>query len=225
MNWRTYCAAVALSVSAATSAGAADMNRVVLPMTGGTSGPDILGTIAKPIQGQRFGESLTRAREDATHSPAMQRMIGAARTLSPMQQMMFVQRVVSSNIHWISDATEWGQHDYWASAAQTLSRGAGDGEDRAIVKFQALRALGFNNSDLFLTMARDRVGGAETVLTVRKNGHFYVFDDDGSAPFLAEQRRYEFEPVISFGLYGAWVHARPKTIAVAARTPTALARP
>jgi predicted transglutaminase-like cysteine proteinase len=223
MNWRTCCASVALSVAASTGAGAADMNRSLVPVTKAASGPDMLGTIAKPIQGQRFGDSLARAREDATHSPAMQRLIAAARALPPMQQMEFVQRAVTSNIHWISDATEWGQHDYWASAAQTLSRGAGDMEDRAILKLQALRALGFNNSDLFLTLARDRVGGAETVLTVRKDGHFYLFDDSGSAPFPVEQRRYEFQPVISFGLYGAWVHTRPQTIAVASKAVTALA--
>jgi predicted transglutaminase-like cysteine proteinase len=188
------------------------------------AGPDMLGTSAVAIHAERFGDSLKRAREDASHSPTMQRMVAAARPLAPLQQLAFVQQVVNSRIHWISDATQWGQHDYWASAAQTLSRGAGDMEDRAIVKLQALRALGFNKSDLFLTLARDRVGGPLTVVTVRSGGHYYVLDDTGGSPFAVEQRRFELEPIISFGLYGAWVHVRPTAIASAGARTATLAR-
>jgi hypothetical protein len=38
-------------------------------------------------------------------------------------------------------------------------------------------------------------------------------DDTGAPPFLAEARRFEFQPVMSFGMYGAWVHVRPATAA------------
>ena len=173
------------------------------------SAPNMLGTQAVPISASRFSDSLRRAREDATASPALQGLIAQARRFPRLQQMAFVQSAVTANIRWISDATEWGQHDYWASASQTLSRHAGDAKNRAIVKFQALRALGFSNSDLFLTLARDRVGGPLTVLTVRSGGRYYVMDDTGAPPFLAESRRFEFQPVMSFGMYGAWVHVRP----------------
>jgi predicted transglutaminase-like cysteine proteinase len=173
------------------------------------NGPDMLGTHAVMIRADRFSDSLKRAREDASASPLLQRLVAPARALSPLQQIAFVQRAVTSGIHWLSDATEWGQHDYWASASQTLERGAGDAKNRAIVKLQALRALGFNNSDLFLTLARDRVGGPLTVLTVRSGGHFYVVDDTGGPPFMVEARRLEFQPLMSFGMYGAWVHVPP----------------
>ena len=176
------------------------------------SGPDMLGTRAVPITAERFADYLKRAREDASSSPLLQRLIVPARRLPPLQKIAFVQRAVTANIRWISDATQWGQHSYWASALQTLSKGAGDTEDRAIVKMQALRALGFNNSDLFLTLARDRVGGPMTVLTVRTGGRYYIVDDTGGPPYQAEERRFEFEPIMSFGMYGAWVHAGPSTI-------------
>jgi predicted transglutaminase-like cysteine proteinase len=158
---------------------------------------------------------LRRAHEDASNSPLLQRLIGPARRLSPIQQIGYVQRAISSAIRWESDATQWGEHDYWASASQTLTQGAGDMEDRAIVKLQALRALGFNPNDLFLTLARDRVGGPETVLSVRLGGHYYILDDTGGAPFLVEQRRFEFQPVMSFGWNGAWLHTRPMVTAAA----------
>jgi predicted transglutaminase-like cysteine proteinase len=173
------------------------------------NGPDMLGTRAIMIRADRFSDSLKRAREDASTSPLLQQLVAPARFLPPLQKITFVQSAVTSGIHWLSDATEWGQHDYWASASQTLARGAGDAKNRAIVKLQALRALGFDNSDLFLTLARDRVGGPLTVLTVRSGGHYYVVDDTGGPPFLVESRRLEFQPLMSFGMYGAWVHVSP----------------
>jgi predicted transglutaminase-like cysteine proteinase len=173
--------------------------------------PALLETTAVPIRADRFGESLQRAHEDASRSPLLQRLITPARGFTPLQQIGYVQHAVATAIRWESDATQWGQHDYWATASQTLERGAGDMEDRAIVKMQALRALGFSSGDLFLTLARDRVGGPETVLTVRSGGHYYVLDDTGGTPFPIEQRRFEFQPIISFGWNGAWMHIRPTT--------------
>ena len=185
-----------------------------------TAAPNMLGTIALPIRADRFADSLKRAREDDSRLPALQALIAPARSLPPLQQIAFVQRAVTGSIRWISDATEWGQHDYWASASQTLAHGAGDAKNRAIVKLHALRALGFSNSDLFLTLARDRVGGPITVLTVRSGGRYYVVDDTGGTPFPVEERRNEFQPIISFGMYGAWIHSHPTTIAAAvAGTP------
>lgn len=139
----------------------------------------------------------------------MQQLIAPARRLNRFQQMAYVQTRVTRNIRWVSDATEWGQHDYWATATETLAHGAGDEEDRAIVKLQALRALGFSSQDLFLTLARDRVGGPITVLMARLYGHYWVLDDTGGAPYLVESRRLEFQPVLSFGWNGAWVHSQP----------------
>ena len=112
----------------------------------------------------------------------MQRLVAPARGLSREQQMAYVQAAVTRNIRWMSDATEWGRHDYWASAAETLEHGAGDMENRAIVKMQALRTLGFPARDLYMTMGRDKVGGPITVLMVRLGRRFYVLDDLGGAP-------------------------------------------
>ena len=217
MDARTCLGALVMGVAAlapATAAAAQSRGQLPIVITR-TAGPNILGTSAIPIRADRFSDSLKRAREDASALPALQRLIAPARILPPLQKIAFVQRAVSANIRWISDATEWGQHDYWASARQTLAHGAGDGKNRAIVKLQALRALGFNNSDLFLTLARDRVGGPLTVLTVRTGGRYYVVDDTGAPPFPVEQRRLEFQPVMSFGMYGAWVHVQPMTATIA----------
>jgi predicted transglutaminase-like cysteine proteinase len=172
------------------------------------AGPNMVGTATTLIRADRFGGSWANAMQDASQSPLLQRLVAPARQMAPGEKLRYVQSRVHTSIRWISDATEWGKHDYWATAAQTLSHGAGDMEDRAIVKMHALRALGFNPNDLFLTLARDRVGGPITVLTARLNGRYFILDDTGGAPFLVDSRRNEFEPVLSFGWNSAWVHRR-----------------
>ena len=219
-RWGALLLASAVLVPAASAAAAAPASKAP---TFVVAAPDMLGTRAVPIRADRFSDSLKRAREDASASPLLQRLVAPARQMPPLQKMAFIQGAVTRSIHWISDATEWGQHDYWASASQTLAHGAGDAKNRAIVKLHALRALGFKNSDLFLTLARDRVGGPQTVLTVRSGGRYYVMDDTGGRPFTVEERSQEFQPLMSFGMYGAWVHVPPTNIAFSRPAPTNIA--
>jgi len=210
-----FCAgaaiAAALALTAASGATAAGapvigLRPAIAPRA--SLGPDMLGTVAVSIHADRFTGSLSNALQDTSSSPILQGMIAPARSLTPFQQLAYVQSHVNNSIRWISDATEWGLHDYWATASQTLAHGAGDMEDRAIVKMHALKALGFRPENLFLTMARDRVGGPITVLTVRMNGHYIILDDTGGAPFDANTRHSEFQPILSFGWTGAWAHTR-----------------
>ena len=169
--------------------------------------PDLFGTVALPVRADRYAAGWRRAARDASFLPSMQRLVAPARGLAREQQIAYVQAAVTRNVRWISDATEWGLHDYWASAAETLQHGAGDMEDRAIVKMQALRTLGFPARDLYLTMGRDKVGGPITVLLVRLGHRFYVLDDLGGAPIPAD-RREGFEPMITLGYNGSWIHGR-----------------
>jgi predicted transglutaminase-like cysteine proteinase len=167
--------------------------------------PDLFGTIALPVRADRYAAGWQRASLDASSLPLMQRLVAPARGLSREQQIAYIQAAVTRDIHWMSDATEWGRHDYWASAAETLEHGAGDMENRAIVKMQALRTLGFPKRDLYMTMGRDAVGGPITVLMVRLGWRFYVLDDLGGSP-IPDDRRRGFEPMLTLGSDMAWIH-------------------
>ena len=184
--------------------------------------PDLFGTVALPVRADRYAAGWRRAARDASFLPSMQRLVAPARGLAREQQMAYVQAAVTRNVRWISDATEWGLHDYWASAAETLQHGAGDMEDRAIVKMQALRTLGFPTRDLYLTMGRDKVGGPITVLLARVGQRFYVLDDLGGAPIAAD-RRQGFEPMITLGHNSSWIHGR--RVASNRRVATAIGSP
>jgi predicted transglutaminase-like cysteine proteinase len=183
--------------------------------------PNLFGSVALRIRAERFDDEWERARRDASNLPAMQQLVAPARFLTPDRQLGYVQTAVNQRIRWMSDATLRGRHDYWASAAETLAAGAGDMEDRAILKMQALRALGFPSRDLYLTLGRDRADGPETVLIVRLAGRYYVLDDTGAPPYPPEHTT-QFTPVVTFGFGATWVHAFPKvpapTVAAAAST-------
>jgi len=185
--------------------------------------PDLFGTVALPVRADRYAAGWRRASLDASAHPSMQRLVAPARGLSRDQQIAYIQAAVTRSVRWISDATEWGRHDYWASAAQTLQHGAGDMEDRAIVKMQALRSLGFPTRDLYLTMGRDKVGGPITVLLVRLGARFLVLDDLGGAPIAAD-RRHGFEPMVTLGHNASWIHGRRVARAKQAVVATASAR-
>lgn len=167
--------------------------------------PDLFGTVALPVKAERYLDGWERARRDASALPSMRMLVAPARTFTRDQQIAYVQSAVNRTVRWMSDATEYGHHDYWASAAETLQHGAGDMEDRAILKMQALRTLGFPQRDLYLTLGKDKVGGPITVLIVRSGRRLYVLDDLGGAP-IPSDRREGFEPMVTLGYGGSWIH-------------------
>ncbi|HUE78188.1 MAG TPA: transglutaminase-like cysteine peptidase [Sphingomicrobium sp.] len=195
---------------------------IIVTANGPPLSPDLFGTVAVPVRIERYAAGWRRAALDASRLPSMLRLVAPARTLGRDQQVAYIQAAVTRRIRWISDATEWGQHDYWASAAETLQHGAGDMEDRAIVKMQALRTLGFAPRDLYLTIGRDKVGGQITVLLARVGRKVYVLDDLGGSPILAD-RRQGFEPMLTLGHNVSWIHGR--RVAQANRTGVATGAP
>ncbi len=176
-----------------------------VPSQGPAVPPSFFGTVAVPISARRFWPDWERARMDASGLPQMQRLVAPAKKLSHRKRIAFVQSAVARIIGWRSDATQYGRHDYWASAAETLASRRGDAEDRAILKLQALRSLGIPTSDLYLTLGRDAVGGPITVLIIRDGANFLVLDDTGGPPY-APTWRPEFRPVLTFGYGASWVH-------------------
>ena len=166
--------------------------------------PNLFGTIALPVHAERFYADWERARRDASTLPEMQRLIAPARGLSPDRQVAFVQAAVTRQIQWMSSATLWGQHIYWASAAETLHKGAGDMINAPSSRSGASRAR-HPDRDLYMTIGRDMVGGPITVLLVRLGSRVYVLDDTGGAPYATEHRP-EFEPMLTFGYGAFWIH-------------------
>ena len=174
----------------------------------GNARPDVFGTVTLPARADRFQARWNHASARARPSAALDRLVAPARGRDALSQLGYVQSTVNRMIKWRSDATQYGEQDYWARADETLASKLGDNEDLAIVKLQALKALGFRSSDLYLTMGRDAVQGpSHAVLLVRTNGRFYALDDTGDRPVATDQKG-GFTPMITFGSSATWVHGK-----------------
>jgi predicted transglutaminase-like cysteine proteinase len=172
-----------------------------------TPAPDLFGTVALPAPAMPMAAKWAKVRAFEPSS-SIQSLVEPVVGLDRPRQMLFVQSVVQRTLRYREDLPTWGEADYWASAAETLSRGGGDCEDLAIVKYQALLALGFAPGDLVLSVGRDLARGDHALLLVREGGGWWVLDDKYPRPVRSEDMK-GFEPVMSFsGASAQWLHGR-----------------
>jgi predicted transglutaminase-like cysteine proteinase len=105
----------------------------------------------------------------------------------------WINRAVNLSIKPMSDWTQYGYAQFWASPFQTLGSGAGDCKDYAIVKYAALRQLGIAPSDLRLVIVRDGLRQAEhEILAVRYEQNWLILDNLTMAMLNAEQIRHYY---------------------------------
>lgn len=174
--------------------------------------PDLFGTVTLPTSGGLWAQKWQKIASDRHMPSGLQDIVRPAQGLTKIQQLAVIQTEVDRRIGWRSDGTSYGERDYWATAAETLAQGAGDDEDRAILKYQALRALGWKAHELYLILGRDAVRGPYTLLAARANGRFWLLEDRGSE-IVAADRRTGFTPMVSFGAGRSWIHGRRRTAA------------
>jgi predicted transglutaminase-like cysteine proteinase len=143
----------------------------------------------------------------------------------PVARLAVVQSEVTHRVHWRRDLDTYRVSDYWAQAGETLSRGAGDSEDIAVLKMQILKAAGFPARDIYLSIGRDRERGADTILLVRVGSEFYSLDDREPRPLPARAQR-QFTPIFTLGKNSAWIHgSRVATRSSARASRVSLTRP
>lgn len=178
--------------------------------------PDAFGT-ATVNAGVTFYDARFRrvAAADSEH-PLVVALADELRGLSPMDQLAKVHSAVNQRVRWAHDLDTVKVGDLWANAGETLERGAGDSEDIAIVKMQALKAAGYNPRDLYITIGRHRSAGSHIVLLARTPEGMIVLDDKAASPQSAALHG-QFTPVLTLGQGKSWVHGR-RVHSVAARS-------
>lgn len=196
------------ALGAPAGASAADEELVVTAQTR----PHLFGTVAIPGPQGRWADKWQRIMNDSRGSVALAGLVSPARSLGRIEQLRFLQAEIDRRVAWRSDTTQYNARTYWASAAETLATGLGDDDDRAILKFQALRALGYPRSDYYLIMGRDRVRGDYVMLAARAEGRWWLLEEQGEAPVAAETRT-GFEPAASFGAGRTFIHGRQRRLA------------
>lgn len=104
------------------------------------------------------------------------------------------------------DIKVWKREDYWASPIEFLVRGAGDCEDYTIAKYFTLKALGVDESKLYLTYAKAlSLNQAHMVLTYfsKPKSVPLVLDNIDKNLKKATQRK-DLKPIYSFNGDGLW---------------------
>lgn len=163
--------------------------------------PHAFGSVALPLGPNRYSQRWRRAAE-GKGPPRLIQLISPARRMDRPGQARFVNAALNRHIAFRPDAG-----DRWSTASETMSRSAGDCEDYAIAKMQALRSLGVPDDDLFLTIGQDLVARqAHAVLLVRVGGRFWVLDNRYDRLMPDDQYR-DFMPTLSLRADGkGWLH-------------------
>jgi predicted transglutaminase-like cysteine proteinase len=105
----------------------------------------------------------------------------------------WINRAVNLAIRPMSDWAQYGVEDYWSTPLETLSNGAGDCEDYAIVKYVALRESGIVPDNLRLVIVRDSKDQTDhAVLAVRNEEKWLILDNRTLVMVDAEQAQYYY---------------------------------
>lgn len=154
-----------------------------------------------------------------TSRPA-QRFLGivkAAAAREGLARLGEINRAVNLAIRPVSDRTQYGVEDHWASPLATLAAGAGDCEDYAIAKLVALRAAGVPAEDLRLVIIRETATGEDhAVVTARADGHWRVLDNR-TFVMIDDGDLVKYRPLFAIDAEGAKRFEQP-TLAQAARS-------
>ena len=151
------------------------------------------------LQSRMLADERALAACGTAHGPcpkAAQRLLSIVelgRKREGRARLGWINRAINLSIRPMSDWAQYGYAQFWASPLQTLSSGAGDCKDYAIVKYAALRELGIAPSDLRLVIVRDNLRQAEhEILAVRDGQKWLILDNLTMAMLDAEQVRHYY---------------------------------
>lgn len=200
-----------------------------MPETLRPIGPNVFGTVALPIRARSTGTRWTKLMNASLEQPALYNMVEGARGLSAQQQAAYVQTAVNHSMRAGIDSHDCSDDGYWAAASETLTRGLGDCFDIAVAKMEALRLLGFESRNLYLTTGYFRQGEGRgrgsAALMVHYDGEFWLLPDHTDQLLVsglsvpADQPAEPspgFTPYFTYGVGMSWVHgtlARRSSIA------------
>lgn len=202
--------AVAADVSDSGRASYADARHFSAP-------PDFAGTAALNAGVTIYDVRFRRVAAADRNDPRILAIAGQLSGLDRTQQLVMVKRLVEQRVRYASDLDTIKVSDYWSSAGETLTRGAGDDEDIAIVEMQALKAAGFPAEDLYISVGRHKIQGAHNVLVARTSSGFFLLDA-AERTVLSGNTPNRFIPMLTMGEGRSWIHGyRRSRGAIAAR--------
>ena len=111
----------------------------------------------------------------------------------------------------ITDARNYGREEYWACSMEFLVKGGGDCEDYSIIKYFALRELGWSADNLWIVLVSDTQRKTEhAVLLARTGQRLFVLDNLSRPGYLImppETYQRLYIPRFAFNEDGACVYS------------------
>ena len=114
--------------------------------------------------------------------------------------------------------------DYWAIPSEFV-RNSGDCEDYSIIKYFALRELGFSQDDVRIVVVRDQIRGiAHAILVVFDGGTVWLLDNQTDL-LLTQERYSHYLPQYSINEKYRWSHVPVQKKKVAPQGPASGTNP
>jgi predicted transglutaminase-like cysteine proteinase len=157
---------------------------------------------------RQFGPAAYSRLEKWKHYAAERK----ASRLSEAELLRDVNRTLN-RIRFVEDATHWGEEDYWATPAESISSNGGDCEDFSIAKYFLLKELGVPISKLRMTYVRAvKLNQPHMVLAYypRPDADPLVLDNVEDTVRPASQRP-DLVPVYSFNDEEVWIQMRGRS--------------
>ena len=152
-----------------------------------------------------------------------QNLLDSAGSDSESAKLQRVNSFINRSVTFVDDQQSWGVEDYWATPAETLSRGLGDCEDFAIAKYFSLVRMGVPSEKLRLTFVKAlKQNQAHMVLTyyAKPNAQPLILDNLDPRIRPASERS-DLLPVYSFNDLGVFLAKAPQRVS---QPPQFLAR-
>jgi predicted transglutaminase-like cysteine proteinase len=140
-------------------------------------------------------ETLAECRADSAKCPAAARqflqIVELGRQRQGRARLAEINRAVNFSIRPVSDWAQYGVADFWSSPLVTLSAGAGDCEDYAVLKYVALREAGITPNDLRLLIVYDpRRRTNHAVVAVHLDEEWLILDSHTLIMVTSSHARY-----------------------------------
>ena len=148
--------------------------------------------------------SCTSAKTCPPGATSWQRIMKQARGKERMEQLKMINSFFNKWPYRL-DQDAYGASDWWATPQEFLKI-SGDCEDYAIIKYFALRELGFSQDELRIVVLKDRIRGiAHAVLAVFTHGDAYILNNISDAIFTHDKYRH-YVPQYSLNEEHRWSH-------------------
>jgi predicted transglutaminase-like cysteine proteinase len=168
----------------------------------------ILGSLSVAIQHTPLDAAWARVngRQPSRRLRRTLTATGALGVGDRQKQISMVNAWVNNKITYAEDSKLYRKADYWASARETLQRGAGDCEDFAIAKMELLMAMGISRDQLRLVVARDLVRNADHAVLVVSLPEGAVLLDNATDRLLDARMANDYRPIMSFTYNQKFIH-------------------